>query len=238
MPLTYNDISDIRYNSFTGEYNPIRITGEEHVIPSFAPYIITLNESPQRTVPSNIVATIKETSQILTEKSKTTNPGSTQFNVNYDELANGQVRVNATHAGKTLSIDYNGLGTLLKKDTLLSGLPRTISGENYSEKIINLGPWDMDNDNYIAVDIGVNAINVRSLYCIIRRDGGDNVTYALDTGNTGMDVERNGFIRAIDDGVAELGVVIYRKNGGLFDSAVFSDTGINRGYLYVLYKEE
>lgn len=120
MSLIWDDVKNLSYNSFTGEYSDNRISEEEHIIPSSAPYIVQLYHSPVRNVPSTVTAKIKETGQTLIERSKTTIPSVNQFNINYDELSNGQVRVHSSNAGKTLQISYDMIGTIINKESLES----------------------------------------------------------------------------------------------------------------------
>ena len=242
MALSYNDLSDIRYNAFTGEYTPYRITNEEHTIPSTPPYIIILNESPQRTVPSTVEASIKSPALELVEKSKSTVPSESQFNVNYDELGNGQVRVNSAHAGKTLQISYNGLGSLIKKEILSQGSRRIIDGDVYGpvsyQEHIRSFTWDMVSDPFKQVTfLDVEAHNVIFVKVWIRKDTTTSILYDLETGASQNDTSRQGYINYATDVASGTQITMTRKQGGDFDDADFNDAGINRGFIYMLYRE-
>lgn len=119
----YDNLADLRYNSFTNEYSP-KIIGygssspEERTIPSTSPFIIKLFESPLQTVPLKTKITLKATSEILKEVAKGTTPANKQYAINYDELGNGQVLFNSGQAGQVVYINYYGLGTIHQRSTL------------------------------------------------------------------------------------------------------------------------
>ena len=236
MALTYDNLSNIRYNSFTGQYYPRRVTNEEHVIPSSSPYIITLNGSPQRTVPSNVVAKILSPDQELLEKDKTIVPGISEFNINYDELGNGQVRVNAVHAGKTLQISYNEIGSLIKKE--LFNIPRYISNGNYKDAIVEIGGWNMVSSFQATIDFLLcSSIDIRYIQVFIRRDDTDSVTYPLNRYSDPNTPEPHGCVSNVFDITGGCRIVLLRSTSGQFNSANFDDDTINRGFVYILYKE-
>lgn len=121
--FNYDDLADLRYNSFTNEYSP-KIIGygssspEERTIPSTSPFIIKLFESPLQTVPLKTKITLKATGEILKEVAKGTTPANKQYAINYDERGNGQVLFNSGQAGQVVYINYYGLGTLHQRSTL------------------------------------------------------------------------------------------------------------------------
>lgn len=121
--FNYDDLADLRYNSFTNEYSP-KIIGygssspEERTIPSTSPFIIKLFESPLQTVPLKTKITLKATGEILKEVAKGTTPANKQYAVNYDELGNGQVLFSSGQAGQVVYINYYGLGTIHQRSTL------------------------------------------------------------------------------------------------------------------------
>jgi len=120
MSVDWDDVSDIRFNPFTGEETPVFISNEEQTIPNSSPYLVKLNESPVLSLPSTVSAKIKETGQELKEVAKSKVPAKNEFAVNYDEKANGEVLVNSFYKGKTLQVSYQGLGSNINKNLLQS----------------------------------------------------------------------------------------------------------------------
>lgn len=254
MSINYDDISDIRYNAFTGQYTPLFISNEEHVVPSSAPYIITLNEKPQQTLPSSVTVIVKETAQTLVEKSKTTIPGVNQFRLNYDELANGQLGVNSAQKGKTLQVSYNGLGTILKKETVgdivfnettfteviatnyKKGPERiayTDDSSVNSEKdiktwVFEIGSWDMTIGSAASIsNPGINVSKVVEINALVYSDTLTTV-YQLAGGVAGG---------GAGGGVNITAANIIIETGSNFNSPDFNGTGFNRGLVIIKYYE-
>lgn len=117
--------SNIRVNPFTGTggaTNYVELT-ERHVIPAVSPYVIRLNEVPEKQDPSNMKmvyvdsATGAATENTLTEVAAT--PGQGEFRPDYSTNAmedkswnTGLIEFSASDAGKMVQITYTGTGTL------------------------------------------------------------------------------------------------------------------------------
>lgn len=117
--------SNIRVNPFTGTggaTNYIELT-EKHIIPSVSPYVIRLNEVPEKQDPSNMKmvyvdsATGAATENTLTEVAAT--PGEGEFRPDYSTNAmedkswnTGLIEFSASDAGKIVQVTYTGTGTL------------------------------------------------------------------------------------------------------------------------------
>lgn len=117
--------SNIRVNPFTGTggaTNYIELT-EKHIIPANSPYVIRLNEVPEKQDPSNMkvvyvnISTGVATSTTLTEVAAT--PGQGEFRPDYSTNAmedntwnTGLIEFSASDAGKMIQITYTGTGTL------------------------------------------------------------------------------------------------------------------------------
>lgn len=117
--------SNIRINPFTGTggaTNYIELT-EKHIIPSVSPYVIRLNEVPEKQDPSNMKmvyvneSTGAATSTTLTEVAAT--PGKGEFRPDYSTNAlddktwnTGLIEFSASDAGKIVQVTYTGTGTL------------------------------------------------------------------------------------------------------------------------------
>lgn len=111
---------DYRYNAFDDVLEPVAITGETHIIPSNSPYTIRLAEVPQKTTPSSITLTIAGTA--ASEVAAT--PAAGEFWVDYSTGADsddgwntGTIQFNSADAGKTVLVNYNGMGTLVSVNT-------------------------------------------------------------------------------------------------------------------------
>lgn len=117
--------SNIRVNPFNGTggvTNYIELT-EKHLIPAVSPYVIRLNEVPEKQDPSNIKmfyvdsATGTATENALTEVAATPSEG--EFRMDYSTNAmedktwnTGLIEFSAADAGKIIEITYTGTGTL------------------------------------------------------------------------------------------------------------------------------
>lgn len=117
--------SNIRVNPFTGTggaTNYVELT-EKHIIPANSPYVIRLNEVPEKQDPSNMKmvyvdsATGAATENTLTEVAAT--PGQGEFRPDYSTNAmedktwnTGLIEFSASDAGKIVQVTYTGTGTL------------------------------------------------------------------------------------------------------------------------------
>lgn len=117
--------SNIRVNPFTGtggSTNYVELT-EKHIIPANSPYVIRLNEVPEKQDPSNMKmvyvdsATGAATENTLTEVAAT--PGQGEFRPDYSTNAledktwnTGLIEFSASDAGKIVQVTYTGTGTL------------------------------------------------------------------------------------------------------------------------------
>lgn len=102
-------------------------------------------------------------------------------------------------------------------------------------KVIEIGPWNMDLDNFINLDIGVSFKKLRSVNIVVRSDSDD--LYGTD----------NYFKAATFEVKSELGVqnafqsggvdriTIGRAIGGRYDNATYNSILINRGWVTIQY---
>lgn len=123
--MSNNDPSNIRINPFVGSGGAttyVNLT-ETHIIPSVSPFVIRLNEVPEKRDPSNMKCVYVDdttgavTSRALTEVAAT--PAAGQFRPDYSTKADkddswntGLVEFNSADAGKIVQITYTGMGTL------------------------------------------------------------------------------------------------------------------------------
>ena len=98
-----------------------------------------------------------------------------------------------------------------------------LTGTN-KKKTIEIGIWDMDATGTVAVAHGlVDKTKIRSCTAVILDDG-DLVTAFLELGGEGA-------IGLIDD----TNISLSRNNGGFFDSALYNDGVMNRGFITIEY---
>lgn len=123
--MSNNGPSNIRINPFVGSGGAttyVNLT-ETHIIPSASPFVIRLNEVPEKRDPSNMKCVYVDnttgavTSRALTEVAAT--PAAGQFRPDYSTKADkddswntGLVEFNSADAGKIVQITYTGMGTL------------------------------------------------------------------------------------------------------------------------------
>lgn len=120
-----NGPSNIRINPFVGSGGAttyVNLT-ETHIVPSVSPFVIRLNEVPEKRDPSNIKCVYVDdttgavTTRALTEVAAT--PAAGQFRPDYSTKADkddswntGLIEFNSADAGKIVQITYTGMGTL------------------------------------------------------------------------------------------------------------------------------
>lgn len=110
-------IVDYRLNPFLNVLDIHKIAGETHQIPKQSPFTIRLKEVPQKTDPSTVVVRFSDGTQ-LTEVAAT--PAQGQYWPDYNTTAHGienwntgTILFNVSDAGKTVTVSYNGTGTLV-----------------------------------------------------------------------------------------------------------------------------
>lgn len=117
--------SNMRINPFIGDggtTNYVDFT-EVHIIPDVSPFVVRLNEVPQKKDPSNMkVVYVDETTgapttTALTEVAAT--PGAGEFRPDYSTNADGDedwntglIEFSSADAGKSIQVSYTGMGTL------------------------------------------------------------------------------------------------------------------------------
>ena len=117
--------SNIRINPFIGDggtTNYVDFT-EVHIIPAVSPFVVRLNEVPQKKDPSNMKVVYVDdttgtpTANALTEVAAT--PGAGEFRPDYSTNADGDedwntglIEFSSADAGKSIQVSYTGMGTL------------------------------------------------------------------------------------------------------------------------------
>lgn len=114
--------SDIRVNPFNNATNYVNLT-ERHIVPSVSPFVVRLNEVPEKQDPSNMQmyyvddTTGQTTESALTEVAAT--PGAGEFRPDYSTNAfddtswnTGLIEFSSSDAGKIIEVSYTATGTL------------------------------------------------------------------------------------------------------------------------------
>jgi len=104
---------------------------------------------------------------------------------------------------------------------------KEVNGDVLKLKIINIGDWNMDLTAALNVAHGLTHSNIRDISVLIREDSGSFTTQLLTVWNT-----------IASDGKWSIGgtyVTLSRTTGGVFDSALFSATSYNRGWVKIWY---
>lgn len=215
----FSDLANYRYNGFTNSITPKligygAISPEERTIPSSAPYIILLHESPQFNVPSTTRIWDDTDSVYLTEVSKTTTPANRQFRVNYDERGNGQIEFNGNQKAHAIEISYYGEGSLDKIETL----------QSTQQAITSVQITDITTDTILSDDQG----GVGTLQLEFDCRTGNKIVTLPDAGlNEGL---RIGFKQLYWSGRG----ILQGKGGDTIDgySSIYIDDKNNGGEIY------
>lgn len=170
------------------------------------------------------------------------------------------VELHSSRTGVSLDFDFYGFGSVFNADdhntiditgpiTSLS----TITGSFFQEtlgynslyrtsggvestvgvhnKIIQLGDWNMDSTNSLAVTHNIaNWLNIMSVTAIIRNDA-DNGRWVFFT-NDNTTTSGLGQIT-----LSSTQITLERTVGSIFDSTNFDATSYSRGFLFIVYME-
>lgn len=141
-------IYDYRLNPWNNVLGIRNISGERHQIPTTSPFTVRLLEVPQKTEPTSLSVTCNGTA--MTEVAATPEQG--QFfpdyraNVTGDPNWNrGELLFNAADAGKWITVNYRGMGTLIDS-RLPDQLQMPFTGSQQANRETNLSTapnsWD------------------------------------------------------------------------------------------------
>ena len=141
-------IYDYRLDPWNNVLDIHNISGERHQIPTTSPFTVRLLEVPQKTEPTSLSVTCNGTA--MTEVAATPEQG--QFfpdyraNVTGDPNWNrGELLFNAADAGKWITVNYRGMGTLIDS-RLPDQLQMPFTGSQQADRETNLSTapnsWD------------------------------------------------------------------------------------------------
>lgn len=108
-----------------------------------------------------------------------------------------------------------------------------VCGDGYSSvtnlhlKILQIGDWNMDTTDSVAIPHGESLANILTICCAIVNDAGTVKYQAAGASGGTRDLD----VTSIDATNVNLG----RKIGGLFDSVDFDSTSYNRGFLFITH---
>ena len=206
--LQFGDIADLRYNPFTGTYDPIGIgydgnSAEVRTVPNTAPHQIKLFEIPQETAPSTFSVTPSAGGDALREVGFNQAPASGEYRVSYSGvLGAGIVEFNAAQKGVQMDIKYYGLGTIEQKIALLLNTGYTFiiaSSDSYYERadvVIDTG-----EDAAATINSYITTINAAGGGRIVLLDGTYNVEQTI-TMKSNIILEGNGHSTVIKKSAA------------------------------------
>ena len=107
----------------------------------------------------------------------------------------------------------------------------TSSRKRLATKVVEIGDWDMDATDNVAVAHGIADFKkIRDVQTTIRNDA-DSVYYKLEKLNT-LDYEMQGGVIQIDG----TNIGLSRKAAGFYDSTDFDSTPFNRGFITIQYE--
>lgn len=141
-------IYDYRLDPWNNVLDIHNISGERHTIPTTSPFTVRLLEVPQKTEPTSLNVVCSGVA--MTEVAATPEQG--QFfpdyraNVTGDPNWNrGELLFNAADAGKTITVSYRGMGTLVDS-RLPNMLQMSFSGSQQGDREVSLtnspSSWD------------------------------------------------------------------------------------------------
>lgn len=111
---------------------------------------------------------------------------------------------------------------------------QTDDGKIFTPKLLSIGTWNMDTLNNKVVSHGLG-VDVKYAFCIgmnIYSDAGLVHTMPFSDPLT-PDYDMHVFIGAISSTTLN----VFRKAGGFFDHVDYSDPGVERGNILLLYWE-
>lgn len=133
-------IYDYRLDPWNNVLDIHNISGERHQIPTTSPFTVRLLEVPQKTEPTSLSVTCNGTA--MTEVAATPEQG--QFfpdyraNVTGDPNWNrGELLFNAADAGKWITVNYRGMGTLIDS-RLPDQLQMPFTGSQQADREVTL----------------------------------------------------------------------------------------------------
>lgn len=141
-------IYDYRLDPWNNVLDIHNISGERHTIPTTSPFTVRLLEVPQKTEPTSLSVVCNGTA--MTEVAATPEQGQffPDYRASVTEDPNwnrGELLFNAADAGKTITVSYRGMGTLVDS-RLPNMLQMSFTGSQQGEREVSLtkspNSWD------------------------------------------------------------------------------------------------
>jgi hypothetical protein len=98
-------------------------------------------------------------------------------------------------------------------------------------KIVQIGDWNMDTTNLVEIAHGLDWTKIVNVHACIYADGGGDRYMLVNSETTPVPT---GTFSSIISWTA-LNIALRRATGGVFDSASFSGTPFNRGFIVIQY---
>lgn len=179
----------------------------------------------------NIEGIIFDTAVDYGENIKIFNTGN--FNITFVADTNGTAPIKSFRINSSFVLEPNKWIEL--QDEPEGGNPKWSILNNkfsFSEKVIDIGSWNMDLDNFITVSHGLAAwTKIRGVEVVILNNAETQMFELEGTDQTGA----LGGKWKIDDNSFPGKIFLERALTGFFDNTDFNDTGVNRGYVTIKY---
>lgn len=135
------------------------------------------------------------------------------------------------------TLDFNGktFFSLTNQAAFRDDTPSEQPLVTLNKKVIEIGAWNMDTTAAVVIAHGITGLDVKKVRTTLAMI--DDPTGSAVRPLNKMNVTFNA--GAISGGVTSVSatdVTLNRQSGGDFDSAVFSSTGINRGWITIEYE--
>lgn len=160
-------IYDYRLDPWNNVLDIHNISGERHQIPTTSPFTVRLLEVPQKTEPTSLSVVCNGTA--MTEVAATPEQG--QFFPDYRASVTGdpnwnrgELLFNAADAGKTITVSYRGMGTLIDS-RLPNMLQMSFSGSQQGDREVALStaPTSWDRSEGRGVFAGGKLLRYRGI---------------------------------------------------------------------------
>ena len=131
---------------------------------------------------------------------------------------------------------YKAGATSYEDVFIIPSAQEVIPDSTIMRKRFQIGSWDMDATASTIISVGsINPPSVRNLFGVVFDDN-TLASYPIPCGPVAGTAATAMMQIWFTNVNASQNVIIYRLNGGLFDSATFNDSAINRGWITVEYE--
>jgi len=140
---------------------------------------------------------------------------------------------------KKVEIDGDGLEVfgVMESDTASVNSISISGSPQLKVQIFDIGVWDMDTtlEKIVYFTSNITSQNVRSISIMIRSDNYDLSPFCNSVDSVSPAYEVSGFIDHM--GLEENQIELERNPSGVFDSTLYNDGSMNRGFVTIWYEE-